>query len=299
MNQAFLSKLGELIEEVPAPHDGRSPLEGAPSSKQVQMLLQTFTREWSAEGLQERAECNNKLLGALEAHLKQTREAATSSGAPAPRVLVPGCSLGRLPFDIQCRGYRCDASEGRALQYFGAELVRRTAGQREVYRIQPFALSTCNRFKRDDHIRTTPIPEVPVPPGSLPEIRFGDFLQLCDTASDRAAYDALVTAFTLDASSNVLRFVRTVAHCVRPGGLWTNFGPLAYESEHDEGHGHGIELSWEELRHAISHFFEVQEEEFVESTLAANGESMMQIQYSCIFFKAVRNDTEAAGIGAT
>jgi len=297
-NLAFLEELSELIAKSPAPpSDGRPQFEAPHGTKPIQTLLQTFTREWSAEGLRERGECHDKLLGAVDSHLKAKKDEAVASGAAPPRVLVPGCSLGRLPFDLQGRGYKCSASEGRVLQYFGGELMRRTAGKREVHRIQPFAINTCNRFKKEDHVRETPVPEVEVLEGSLPEVHFGDFLRLYGRASDLAAYDAVVTAFTLDCSPNVLRFVRTVAHLIRPGGLWTNFGPLAYDTDHDEGHGHGIELSWEELRHAISHFFDVKEEEFVDSLQAANGESMMQIQYSCIFFTAVRNDKEAVGIG--
>merc|ERR1712060_836972 len=100
-----------------------------------------------------------------------------------------------------------------------------------------------------------------------------------------------------DTSSNIFRYVRVAAHVVQPGGIWANFGPLAYDQEHDESHGHGLELSWEELRHAISHFFEVKEEEFVDALHAANCESLMQHQLSCIYFMAVRNEVVSEGIG--
>merc|ERR1719384_546167 len=141
----------------------------------------------------------------------------------------------------------------------------------------------------------TPVPEVPV--AHLPDIILGDFLRLYDSAAECGAYDAVVTAFSVDTTSNIFRYVRTVAHVVRPGGLWANFGPLAYDTDHDEEHGRGVELSWEELRHAISHFFDIQEEGYVDSFIAANTESMMQIQYTCVYFRATRNDTKAVGIG--
>merc|ERR1712008_125839 len=118
-----------------------------------------------------------------------------------------------------------------------------------------------------------------------------------NSAAELAAYDGLVTAFSLDTTSNVFRCVRTIAHCVRPGGMWANFGPLAYDTDYEEEHGRGIELSWEELKFAISHFFEIHEEDFIDSFNAANGESMMQIQYSCVYFRATRNNVIAAGIG--
>merc|ERR1712232_1010019 len=157
------------------------------------------------------------------------------------------------------------------------------------------SLNTCNRFKAEDHVRKVPLPDVDVP--SLPPVIFGDFLQLYDAAAKRASFDACVTAFALDNSPNILRFVRIIAHIVRPGGLWANFGPLAYDQEHDESHGHGVELSWEELKCALSNFFEVVEENFIDSFHASNMESMMQMQYNCIYFTAVRNSTPSEGIG--
>mmetsp|Transcript_48541 Transcript_48541/g.155050 ORF Transcript_48541/g.155050 Transcript_48541/m.155050 type:complete len:361 (-) Transcript_48541:83-1165(-) len=297
-NLKFLEKLSELISEPQTVSDLESQQPCAPQgSKPVQTLLQTFVREWSAEGLEERRECFDHLLSALQCHLKTQLEQAMASGASPPRVLCPGVQLGRLAYEVQSRGYACEACEGRALPFFGGEFARRYFAQRETHRIQPFALQTCNRFKAEDHVRIIPLPDIEVQGGKLPAVRFGGFIPLYDDASTRASFDAVLSAFALDTSSNVFRYVRTVAHVVRPGGLWANFGPLAYDTDHDEAHGHGIELSWEELRFAVSHFFEIKEEAFLDSLHAANAESMMQIQYSCIYFKAVRNDTPSLGIG--
>jgi len=302
-NLELLDKLAALTGEVlatPASFaDWGEQLPCAPQGSQpVQSLLQSFVREWSAEGLQERRECFDRLLGALDGHLKQQAEAA-ASGGPRPRVLCPGVMLGRLLFEVQARGYVGEACEPRALPYIAGEYVRRHCARRETHRIQPYALQTCNRFHAEDHVRVIPIPEVDIGEGQLPPVRFGNFSHIYNTASARGSFDALLTAFSLDTSANIFRYVRTAAHVVRPGGLWANFGPLAYEADHDEAHGHGVELSWEELRFAVSHFFEIQEEAFVDALNAANAESMMQIQYSCIYFKAVRNSTASAGIGET
>mmetsp|Transcript_44612 Transcript_44612/g.95886 ORF Transcript_44612/g.95886 Transcript_44612/m.95886 type:complete len:358 (-) Transcript_44612:72-1145(-) len=295
VNIELLDKLGALLKEGPPKGlDERTHIDAPQGSKPAQVLLQTFTREWSAEGLKERGECHDLLVSALDAHFKDKKDEAGSK----LKIAVPGASLGRLAFDIAQRGYDCTACEGRVLQWYGSELIRRTAGEKEALKLQPFVLSTCNRFKRLDHIRETPVPEVEVKEGQLPPVVFGDFLKVFGTSESRASYDGLATAFTVDCSPNILRFVRTAAHIVRPGGVWVNFGPLAYDTEHDEGHGHGVELSWEELRYAISHFFDVTEEKFVDSLQASNWESMMQIQYSCIYFRAVRNSTESTGIGA-
>lgn len=212
-----------------------------------------------------------------------------------------GANLGRLAFDLQQKGHSVVGCEARIMHYVGAEFVRRRCAEVNSHRLQPFALNTCNRFKPKDHVRDTPIPDVAVPDGALPPIHFGEFIHLYDSPEERAAFDGLVTSFSVDTSPCIFRFVRTAAHVVRPGGIWTNFGPLAYDTDHDDAHGHGLELSWEELRYAVSHYFDIDQssEAFVDSLNAANGESMMQTQYSCIFFKAVRNDKPAIGIGGT
>lgn len=298
-NLALLEKVVGVIQEVQASLPGLEAQAAClpQGGKAVQNLLQMFVREWSAEGLEERRECFECLLDALDDHLKAQLDQARASGAAPPQVLCPGVQLGRLLFEVQSRGYAGEACEGRALSFVAGEFVRRHCAVREAHRIQPFVLQTCNRFRAEDHVRAMPIPDVDLQEGKLPPVRFGDFVQLYNTAGARGRFDALLTAFSLDTSSNIFRYVRTAAHVVRPGGLWANFGPLAYDTDHDEAHGHGVELSWEELSYALSHFFEIHEQTFVNSLHAANAESMMQIQYSCIFFKAVRNSTPSLGIG--
>jgi len=302
-NLEFLGNIGNFIREVQA-SGLLSRLDEQPDcmpqgSKAIQNLLQMFVREWSSEGLEERRECFEKLLGSLESHLRPQLHQAKFSGASAPKVLCPGVHLGRLFFEVLARGYAAEACENRPLLFVGGEFVRKQCTQREVSRIQPFVLQTCNRFHAEDHIRVVAIPDVDIAEGTLPPVRFGDFVRLYDTANARGSFDAMLTAFALDTSSNIIRYVRTAAHVIRPGGLWANFGPLAYDTDNDEAHDHGVELSWEELSYAVSHFFEIQEQEFVSAFHASNEKSMMQIQYSCIFFKAVRNDKPSPGVGGT
>jgi len=294
-NLQFLGKLKDLIEKTTVKADALPGLDaGAPSAKTVQTLLQLFVREWSEEGLQERSECFERLLTALDKHLGSQRD---QSGAPKPRVLIPYSQLARVPFEVQKRGYQCEACEGRPLYFFGGELVRQQFTSKESQCIQPYVSNTCNRVKAEDNVRRIQMPEVDVT--EFPTVRFGELVQLYDTAAARGSFDGVLTSFALDSSPNVLRFIRTVAHCTRPGGMWANFGPLAYDSEHDESNGSGMELSWEELKYAISHFFEIQEESVVEAFHAQNAMSMMQLQFCCVYFSAVRNTTPAEGIGET
>jgi len=302
-NVSFLERITARMRK----HAESGPADGASgdksdaqvvTSKTAQELLNAFMHEWSREGGSERSEGLRRLLGALDANLQGELEAARSGGK-AVRVLCPSAQLGRLPFELLQKGCVVEACEANRIMYFANEFVRCECAVAEEHCIQPYGLNTCNRVKMDDHVRRLPIPDVAVPEGLIPQTRFGNFIQLYDTASSRASFDAVVTAFALDTSSNVFRYVRTVAHCVRPGGVWANFGPLAYDTEHDEAHGQSVELSWEELRFAVSYFFEIKDEGFVDTFHRGNPESMMQCQYECVFFSAVRNDKPASGIGGT
>eukprot|EP00928_Gymnodinium_smaydae_P061473 TRINITY_DN45536_c0_g1_i1.p1 TRINITY_DN45536_c0_g1~~TRINITY_DN45536_c0_g1_i1.p1 ORF type:complete len:391 (+),score=79.65 TRINITY_DN45536_c0_g1_i1:84-1175(+) len=302
-NKVFLDHIRNLIREEQANAGSQGDAAGKrcgpyPTSKSVENFMHTTVREWSKEGQKERGECFERLLGALDAHLATKRDGARAAGEEAPSVLCPGTMLARLPYEVNLRGYRCESCESRPLLFFGSELIRRQGSCSEALLMQPFALNTCNRFKAEDHVRRVPVPDVSVNPACFPPVRFGDFSELYEKASTRNTFDAVLTAFAIDASPNVLRYVRTVAHLVREGGMWANFGPLAYDADHDEAHSNGVELSWEELKHAISHFFEVKEDTYIDAFHASNMESMMQLQYSCVYFSAVRNSVPCEGIGS-
>ena len=59
-----------------------------------------------------------------------------------------------------------------------------------------------------------------------------------------------MTCFFLDTGNNILSYITTIFSTLREGGVWINFGPLLYHfTELEEELS--IELSWEEVRHAI------------------------------------------------
>jgi len=198
---------------------------------------------------------------------------------------------------VQRLGYACEALEDQALLYFGSEYLRKNGDKVEAHCIRPYVLGTCNRIRATDNVRDVKFPQVAVPADSLPSIRMANFVQHCDSKAMCASFDAVLTSYCLDTSGNIFRYLRTVAHAIRPGGLWANFGPLAFDQGHDEAHGQGVEISWEELKFAISHFFEIRDEAVVDALYAENAKAMMQFQYSCVFFSAIRNDKPVPGIG--
>jgi carnosine N-methyltransferase len=64
----------------------------------------------------------------------------------------------------------------------------------------------------------------------------GDFVDLYGTTEETRAWDAVVTCFFLDTAPVVVEYVETIEHALRPGGIWTNLGPLLYHWTEDVDH---------------------------------------------------------------
>merc|ERR1719471_757575 len=101
-------------------------------------------------------------------------------------------------------------------------------------------------------------------------------------------WDGIATAFFLDTAKNVFQYIRTFATILRPGGVWTNLGPLLYHFA-DVEDDFSVELSWEEVRPFICKYFDFVEEDRREAHYTINQGSMMKTNFKCIFFAAVRN----------
>lgn len=55
-----------------------------------------------------------------------------------------------------------------------------------------------------------------------------DFTTLYTSPKNAASYDAVVTVFFIDTAPNLLRYIETIKHCLKPGGYWLNLGPLLW-----------------------------------------------------------------------
>mmetsp|Transcript_7827 Transcript_7827/g.14192 ORF Transcript_7827/g.14192 Transcript_7827/m.14192 type:complete len:97 (-) Transcript_7827:37-327(-) len=89
-------------------------------------------------------------------------------------------------------------------------------------------------------------------------------------------------------------YIRLIAHIVRPGGIWTNLGPLLYHYA-DVPNEISIELSWEEVKPQICKYFDFLEESEKIARYTGNAEGLSVNRYRCIFFVAKRNSTPAQG----
>jgi carnosine N-methyltransferase len=71
----------------------------------IRTTLKQIVREWTIEGRQERDITFKPCLDALEKYYPEKSKRASVE------VLVPGCGLGRLPFEVYSRGFSCQGNE--------------------------------------------------------------------------------------------------------------------------------------------------------------------------------------------
>lgn len=274
-----------LVSQIPPGHT----VAGRNSSKACSTLRQ-FVRDWAKEGEAERAASYGPIINALERHMPAGRGAA-------PAVLVPGCGLGRLPFELARRGYAAQGNEFSYHMLLGSHLILNRCAAVDCHTIFPYVLSTAHRGGKNDHLRAVKIPDM-CPRNALDELSelsmaAGEFIEVYK--DQEAEWDAMATVFFLDTAKNVFLYIRTIAHIVRPGGLWINLGPLLYHYA-DIQDECSIEPSWEEVRADISRYFDIVEEERQVAQYTTNPSSTMGIRYNCIFFVAVRNSVKATGL---
>lgn len=254
----------------------------------VRTTLRQFVRDWSDEGMEERNQSFTPLLESLQ------RNVPITNADQPPRVLCPGCGLGRLPYEVLELGY---ASQGNEISFFmliGSYFATNFFDGKSAYRIYPYCLATSNRVKHDDQLYMCPIPDAfPAKKDKKRDFSMctGDFNEVYGTGEHQ--FDAILTCFFLDTAKNPISYIRTCAKSIREGGLWANIGPLLYHYA-DFGHK-SVELSWEELRPIIAIWFKLVKEEWREANYTSNKRSMMRTQYKCIYFEGIRNNEKVFG----
>lgn len=263
------------------------------NSSKVRTTLRQFIRDWAVEGQVERDFSYQPLIDALFRHLPPP---ARGSGARKPRVLCPGSGLGRLPFDLARVGYAAQGNEFSYHMLLGSHLIYNRTQAPRAHTIYPFIVNTVNRRKSSDNLRFIQVPDV-VPCLELPEdaevsMAAGEFIAVYE--DQVREWDAIATAFFIDTAKNIFLYIRTIAAITRPGGIWTNVGPLLFHFA-DVIDEVSIELSWEEVRPGICKYFNIIEEDMRNANYTMNMDAMQRTVFKCIFFTAIRNDVPVEG----
>jgi len=228
----------------------------------VRETLKHFVRDWSEEGKEER----EKIFQPIFDVLKEVGEDQRGS----MKVLIPGCGLGRLAWEVSQLGYDTTANE---LSYYMTLSFRfllspSTTMKPDQHTIHPYAHWFSHQRTNDSLFRAVKFPDVVPRLSSKLRLVEDDFLSLTlpstinpvsdlhhafwldeNGMSTPNAYDPLlgysyiITLFFLDTSLNALATIQHIYALLRPGGSWINLGPLLWAG----GAQAKVELSLEEV----------------------------------------------------
>ncbi|TDZ31503.1 Carnosine N-methyltransferase [Colletotrichum spinosum] len=239
------SSAGDAAEEPQMPDEWVGVAKHNDTDK-ARSTLRQFFRDWSAEGAAERAVCYTPVLEAVARERSTSTGTSTSTAQPL-KVLVPGAGLGRLVFELCRAGHDTEGNEISYHQLLASSYILNCTSRAGQHTIYPWVHSFSNHRTRANHLRHCAVPDIH--PGSiLAEAGNGagsmsmcaaDFLCLYADEEHADTYDVVATVFFLDTAPNLVRYLETIYHCLRPGGVLVNFGPLLWHFENNAPGNHG------------------------------------------------------------
>ncbi|KAI0205255.1 N2227-like protein-domain-containing protein [Astrocystis sublimbata] len=223
--------------------------------ERARSTLRQFYRDWSAEGRVEREACHGPVFEALSnerARRVSPTDHADTTEAPPLRVLVPGAGLGRLVFELCRLGYDTEGNEISYHQLIASSYILNKCERAGKHTIYPWIHSFSNHHSRENQFRSYSIPDVQPHLALEATVRAGgkvgsmemcasDFLCLYGDAEHEGVYDAVAAVFFLDTAPNLIRYLEVIRHCLRPGGVLINVGPLLWHFENDILGQHGFD----------------------------------------------------------
>ncbi|TWU74291.1 hypothetical protein ED733_005358 [Metarhizium rileyi] len=202
--------------------------------------IRQFYRDWTAEGAVERDVCYAPIFKTLSEHRARIGEGRR------PKVLVPGAGLGRLVFELCQKGYEAEGNEISYHQLLASSCILNECPVAGKYTIYPWIHTFSNHVTRANHLRSYKAPDIhpattlanSTGVGSM-SMCAADFLCLYADDEHREMYDAVASLFFLDTAPNLIRYLEVIYHCLRPGGVLVNVGPLLWHFENQAPGNHG------------------------------------------------------------
>lgn len=290
--------------QVMMPHEWAGVAKHSDIDK-ARSTIRQFYRDWTADGAAEREASYRPVMDALE-----TERSKRQDGQGPLKVLVPGAGLGRLVFELCRAGYEAEGNEISYHQLLASSYILNECPRAGHHTIFPWVHTFSNHLTRDNHLRSYPVPDIhPATTLATTEgvgsmsMCAADFLCLYSDDEHKDQYDAVATVFFLDTAPNLIRYLEAIKHCLKPGGVLVNIGPLLWhfennapgnhghdddgDGEHDHANSSGIadpgsfELSHDEVMALLKHMgFEVEVKQTgIEAPYIQDKESMLQTVY--------------------
>ncbi|POR35738.1 Uncharacterized protein TPAR_04058, partial [Tolypocladium paradoxum] len=202
--------------------------------------IRQFYRDWTTEGAGERAACYGPIMKVLEGERARIPESGPL------KVLVPGAGLGRLVFELCRNGFVAEGNEISYHQLLASSYILNECERAGKHTIYPWVHTFSNHLTRQNHLRGYKVPDIH-PATTLADspgiggmsMCAADFLCLYADDDHKEAYDAVASVFFLDTAPNLIRYLEVIHHCLRPGGVLINVGPLLWHFENQAPGNHG------------------------------------------------------------
>lgn len=187
-----------------------------------------IVRDWSAVASKNRSLAYDPVIRAVEEAAEDAVSAQTVNNRRAFAVLIPGASLGRLPWELAKRGFAVQGVESSYLQLFMCNyIINGTATPESPLHLYPFAHHTGMVQSVNDQCKEVEFPDTN--PRLLDNSNFsmvaGEFLELYD---DEKVWDCVATCFCIENSHCIVSYIRRIAKILKTGGVWVNHGSLDF-----------------------------------------------------------------------
>lgn len=246
-------------------------------------VLSQIVREWTAEGAVERDTCFGPILKALEQHFSNV------SDPSKVKILVPGCGLGRLPFEIAQRGFSCEGNEFSLMMLFVSNFILNKC-EPNCCTFFPWVSHFSNNLTSSQQLAQLTFPDISlsnIPANVKFSMAAGSFTEIYANAHQN--WDCVVTCFFLDTAPSLVNYIELIADILQADGIWINFGPLLYHHLPDSS----VEPSYEIVRDIIleSGFVFIEEKTNQPSYYTRNPNSMLSYEYKSVFFVCKKSPT--------
>lgn len=238
-------------------HNTAEPLD----MSKAHSTLRQFWRDWSSEGFNEELRGIRDLiessLNVAKAHDARNTSKPNSDVQELPtyeNLLLPGAGLGRLVFELCLLGHNTEGNEISYHQLLSSQFILNAVEGAGQFTLHPFINIFNNNISRSRQLKSVPMPDVH--PGNVlaermqqaeqsPGLKMpgqmsmtaGDFITSYSSDENADSFDGVITVYFIDTAPNVIRYLETIHHCLREGGVWINVGPLLWHFE-DASHPH-------------------------------------------------------------
>jgi hypothetical protein len=192
-----------------------------PNPYRISDILNHLVRDWSIGGPHRRDLGSAPILESLKTLYSDGRR----GNHEAKRILLPGAGMGRLAHEIaHLGGFEVTMNEiSTDMNVFYRYME--TLQYPEAESLYPFVDWWSYQPSMEELALTIRFPDVSVNASDVLLVE-GDFMSVFANSTNH--FDAVVTLFFIDTAQNMLDYLDTIKHVLKPGGVWINMGSFLY-----------------------------------------------------------------------